>query len=343
MKIIMPILTLSRGGAQRMLAEMANRLADMGHEVTVVIPQHGTVEYPMRCPVVFRSSSVLTEHDLPAGDVIVSNYYSTVFPAQRASEQGKGLHVRLALCYEPAFLPDNVTSFASYHVTPRLFVLSRWQQELVRLNHGVNGRIVPVGVNPDFYNQHIRGQTGTGPIVSTIIRRPEGGFSAHRGQEYLLEQLAFVKANLPGTVLRLICPPGEMAVSEGLQSLLRDPRFEIRTPANDYELCYHYNETDIFVSASTYDAGSLPGLEAMRCGAALVTLYAGGNMEYCVHEGNCLMSYRYENRLAGDIIRLIVNPQLRQQLAAKGEDDSWQYTWERSARIFADGLREMLY
>lgn len=96
-------------------------------------------------------------------------------------------------------------------------------------------------------------------------------------------------------------------------------KYRFFTPLNDDELCYHYNGADIFVSSSIFDTGSLPGLEAMRCGAALVSVYSGGNLEYARHEENCLLSYRYENRIAEDVVRLIQDPALRVRLASKGK------------------------
>lgn len=61
MRLTFPILTLSRGGAQRMLAELANRLAEIGHEVVVLLPSHGIVEYEMKCPIITAPATVLTE------------------------------------------------------------------------------------------------------------------------------------------------------------------------------------------------------------------------------------------------------------------------------------------
>lgn len=340
MKLTFPILTLIRGGAQRMLAELANRMTHMGHEVVILMPAHSIVEYELACPIIFSAGSTLSEDDFPYADCIISNYYTTVPVAQRASDQGKGVHVRLALCYEPAFLPDNNLSFSTYSVTRNLFVLSRWEQEIIRLNHGIKGRIVPVGVDDEFRNMNMREAQGRQLVVSAIMRKPEGGFANHREQKYLLQQLNVVKQAHPEVQLYIISPPGEYASSAELQSLLADERYQVRTPANDIELSYHYNESDIFVSSSTYDSGSLPGLEAMRCGAALVALYSGGNLEYGVHGHNCMMSYRFENRLAEDIITLIRNKEMRERLARTGENDSRRYNWAKSAEIFHD---ELLY
>lgn len=89
MKLIFPVLTLTRGGAQRMLTELANRLTEMGHEVTILLPSDGVVEYEMKCKLIYAKEGELAASDFPAGDVIISNFYTTVEVSQRASEEGK--------------------------------------------------------------------------------------------------------------------------------------------------------------------------------------------------------------------------------------------------------------
>ncbi|WP_249597710.1 glycosyltransferase [Peribacillus frigoritolerans] len=86
----------------------------------------------------------------------------------------------------------------------------------------------------------------------------------------------------------------------------------------------------------------IPGLEAMKCGAALVTTYNGGNLDYCRHEDNALISYRYENRLGNDILRLIEDPSLRTRLAHSGEKEAEKWTWERSVTAFEHALQKMI-
>lgn len=197
MRFTFPILTLSHGGAQRMLIELTNGLTAIGHQVTLLLPVDGVISYDVRSNVVRSSLMTLNVQDFPPGDVIVSNYYTTVPIAQEASNQGKGIHVRLSLCYEPPFLPDNSLSFPSYHVTEHLIVLSRWQQDLIRLNHGITGSIVPIGVSSSFKNMKIRHSLQEPLNVTAILRNVERGFSWHREQDYLIEQLDLVKSFVP--------------------------------------------------------------------------------------------------------------------------------------------------
>ncbi|WP_339224383.1 glycosyltransferase family 4 protein [Paenibacillus sp. FSL H8-0332] len=333
MRFTFPILTLCHGGAQRMLVELTNGLTARGHQVVIVMPLGGDVSYDVHSTLLITDYTLLRESDFPVSDIIVSNFYTTVPVSQAASLNGKGMHIRLSLCYEPLFLPQNEVSFPSYHITDKLIVLSKWQQELIKLGHGISGSIVPVGISASFRNMNIRKELQEPLNITAILRKVEHGFSWHREQDYLVNQLDIVKQNFPWININFISPPDECFTSDSLRRMMNSGKYRFFTPLNDEELCYHYNGADIFVSSSIFDTGSLPGLEAMRCGAALVSVYAGGNLEYARHEENSLLSYRYENRLAADVMRLIQDPVLRNRIAAHGETDSRSWTWENSVKI----------
>ncbi|CAM3901694.1 glycosyltransferase family 4 protein [Cohnella lubricantis] len=341
MKLTFPILTLCKGGAQRMLAELVNGLVRKGHDVTIVMPSEGVIEYPVQARVIQTTRTVLRADDLPSSDAIVSNYYLTVPLSQAASEQGKGRHIRLSMCYEPVVLPNNHQSFPTYFATQSLIVISSWQQKLIELLHGIRGTVVPVGLDPVFRNLHIREQSRT-IRISAIVREPEG-FAFHRDQHYLMEELYAVKRDYPHVEIALITPPGEMYRSPALQRMRATLPYLFYTPGDDVELCYHYNQSHIFVTSSIYEAANMPGLEAMRCGAALVSAYSGGNTDYGRHGHTCLVAYRHEGSL-GQQIRLLLNrPELMQSIAAAGEQESQKWTWARSVNAFDQALREYLF
>ncbi|WP_404332367.1 glycosyltransferase family 4 protein [Mesobacillus maritimus] len=317
-----------------MLADITNYLADTGHDVTILMPQQSINEYDIRAKIIYGESvGNLVERDYPYSDLIVSNFFTTVPSAHQASQNGKGLHIRFSLCYEPVFLPEQNKSFHSYYTTPHLITISKYQQELISLLHGIKGQTVPIYINPSFQDKGIR-QQNQALQISAVVRAPEGGYAWQRDQDYLLEQLTIVKQQYPHLQINLICPPQEFYHSESLQKLRDENQFRCFTPANDQELCWLYSQSDIFVSSSVYETASLPGLEAMKCGAALATVYSGGNTEYCRHEMNCLLSYRHEKRLASDIVRLIQNPTLRKLLSTQAKQDVEQWTIERSGSIF---------
>ncbi|MCF6136895.1 glycosyltransferase family 4 protein [Pseudalkalibacillus berkeleyi] len=324
-----------------MLVELANGLSRKGHDVSFLMPPNGVIEYPVNVNVIRTAGHIIRATDIPKSDVIVSNFYTLTNTCQEASLSGKGTHVRISLCYEPVFLPDHEASFKSYHVSKNLVVLSDWQQQLVKLNHGIEGKIVPVGVSNLFKNLGIRRSTKR-VQVSGILRIPEGGYSWHREQEYLIEAFTALKRKYPSVIFNIITPPSELRSSVTLRKIHANRLFNSMTPNDDQQLNQFFNNTDIFVSASTYDTASLPGLEAMKCGAALATVYSGGNMDYCRHEENCLLSYRHENRLIQHVSSLIDNPGLRNKLAIAGEQEAIKWTWARSVNHFENALETFI-
>lgn len=349
MKLVFVIVTLCRGGAQRMLVEITNGMVQRGHDVTILMPAKGVVEFPnVKAQVVTLPRTEIKPEDYPPADFLVSNFYTTVPVTQAASELGRGMHVRLALCYEPTFLPESQPSFLSYHATDKLLVLSQWQQQIAYLNHGVRAKIVPVGVSPEFRNLHLRRKND--PLtIAAVMRMAEGNWSWHRDQDFLVGQLEQVGARHSDVQFLLICPPTEFEKSAKLKKLagrgvcsriFGRKQFRVETPRDDVELNRLYNAADIYVSASVYDAGSLPGLEAMHCGAALATTFAGGNIDYCKHEVNCLMSYRFEGTLGHNIERLVDDAGLRRRLAEEGEREASRWTWQRSVMAFEEALQE---
>lgn len=336
MKITFAALTLCKGGAQRMLVELANGLANKGHDVSFVMPPGGVIEYPNKVTVIRTKGTGIKSDDFPVSDVIVSNFYTLTNVCQQASQEGKGIHVRISLCYEPVFLDDHEASFKSYHISKNLIVLSNWQKQLINLNHGVEGKIVPVGVSDVFRNMNIRNNKKL--EVSGILRIPEGGYSWHREQEYLISVFTRLKQTYPDLKINLITPPSELNSSRWLRQMHANQLFQSLTPQNDQQLNLFLNQADIFVSSSTYDTASLPGLEAMKCGAALATVYSGGNMDYCRSGENCLLSYRHENNLFRDVSTLIQQPNLRNKFMVEGQKEAAKWTWQRSVNLFEQAL-----
>lgn len=339
MKFTFAIVTLSKGGAQRMLAEVANGLVAKGHEVDILLSDIGIVEFDMLANIKVVNSNFPLE-SFPKADVIISNFYTTVPPCDLASANDLGTHIRYAHCYEPMFLPDQAASFLSYQVTPHLFVVSEAQKKLVDVNHGLDAKVIPNGINSIFRNTNTRREQDT-LQVSAIVRLSEGGIW-HRQQEYLIDQLTLVKKAYPNIQINLFCPPQELSNSAALQKMKLLKEFNFYTPKNDEELCKLYNQTNIFVTSSIFESSLLTGIEAMKCGAALVTNYAGGNMDYAKNEVNCLVSRRGKDQIANNIIRLIEEPYLRKILATNGEEEALKWTIQRTVDTFEEEVNKII-
>ena len=65
-------------------------------------------------------------------------------------------------------------------------------------------------------------------------------------------------------------------------------------------------------------------------------------MDYCRNEHNCLLSYRYKNRLYLDIHRLINERALRQRLSRRAEVEALKWTWNHSVSQFELAMKKIV-
>jgi len=100
---------------------------------------------------------------------------------------------------------------------------------------------------------------------------------------------------------------------------------------SDEELVWLYNRTDLFVYPSLYEGFGLPLLEAMACGAAVVTSNRGSLPEVA-GDAAIVVDPLSETELADAMARVLHNRDLRASLVEKGYARASAYSWETMTR-----------
>lgn len=104
-----------------------------------------------------------------------------------------------------------------------------------------------------------------------------------------------------------------------------------------------YNTASIFLWTSEVEGFGLPALEAMACGAALVTTDNGGSRDYAIHDETALVApYPDRDALVGHVLRLLDDDAERVRIAAAGNELARTFTWERSGEQLEAFLLEYL-
>ncbi len=99
----------------------------------------------------------------------------------------------------------------------------------------------------------------------------------------------------------------------------------------DLELVTLYSMTDIFAFPSFFEGFGVPPLEAMACGAPVITSNTSALPE--VAEGAALLVNPHDiDALSAAITRLTEDEPLRAELQQKGYERARQYTWAMSAQ-----------
>lgn len=111
-----------------------------------------------------------------------------------------------------------------------------------------------------------------------------------------------------------------------------------RLPVADIRLLYSH--ADVFVFPSIYEGFGMPVLEAMACGAPVITSNTTALPEVA-GDAALLVNPEDAEELADAVIRVLEEPALRDALRAKGFKRAKQFTWERAAQRTLAVYREV--
>ncbi len=343
-------------GGFKVVYEYANRLAKH-HEVTVVHPDlllNGVPwrEYPVRLggwmlrqakvsygpgewfsidPRV-RMLTVPTLHPryIPNSDIVVATAWTTAEWVANYPES-KGRKVYFVQDYEHLMTASDTVRkrmMATYHGPFTVIVISPVLQELLSINH-VESTMIPNALDDKIYHLD-------NPIAGED--RDTIGFpyrlESYKGTPDVVAALSGLiePYNLLGKVWTFGSAPHPNL----------PPWIDYHRHPSDCELSALYNHTKIFVVGSHFEGWGLPGMEAMACGAALVSTSNGGAAAYATHDVNALISpVRHPSFLEQHVSHLLNDDELRQRLANKGIETIAGYNWNQSVHS-VDVLFEQL-
>ncbi|MDD5491404.1 MAG: glycosyltransferase family 1 protein, partial [bacterium] len=145
----------------------------------------------------------------------------------------------------------------------------------------------------------------------------------------LIQAFRKVKEEQNDLKLVIVGNRGEL-YSEELQEQVATGDIILTGYVPEEELVYLYNGASIFAFPSLYEGFGLPILEAMACGAPVITsnVYS---MPEVAGEAASLIDPENAKEIAAAIGRLINDQEFRKGLVAKGLARARQFTWEKTA------------
>jgi len=104
---------------------------------------------------------------------------------------------------------------------------------------------------------------------------------------------------------------------------------------SDEDLCALYSSCRVFIYPSIYEGFGLPPLEAMACGAPVITSRIPAIVE-TVGTAACLITPTDVPALSRRIIELLEDTGQRKKLSEAGQTRAAEFSWERTARLTRD-------
>jgi glycosyltransferase involved in cell wall biosynthesis len=322
-------------GGVRAILTYADRLAALGHEVSLVVPAGGRGaawwrnvrgQSPDWMPGFRPGITWVTRWSaggLPDGDVVVATAWQTA-PVAAEAPARCGAKFYLVQHYESLYHGEPERVDATYRLPLAQIVISTWLRDVLRERFGSEAQVLVTPVDRALFRRVPVTVTTSRPRVLMLHHE-----YAWKGVEDGLAAVARVRARVPG--LRLVGfgvkPPRG-----------RPPYDEFHANLPQPQLAVLYSGCDIYLCPSWDEGLGMPPMEAMACGAALVTYDNGGCRDYARDGETALVAPRRDvDALVAGLLRLGTDETLRARIAAAGT--AWVTTafdWDRAvARLAA--------
>jgi glycosyltransferase involved in cell wall biosynthesis len=200
-------------------------------------------------------------------------------------------------------------------------------------------RVVPVGIDPDVFTPPPadRPRDPCSIVVTTSADVPL------KGLVHLLEAVAKLRTERPVrlTVVGSARPGGPAEAALDRLALRDAVRFT--GPLPEADLVRLLQSAAVVAIPSLYEGFSLPAIEAMACGTALVTTDAGALPEVVGSKAGLRVRAGDVGELTAALQLVLDSPSLADQLGRAGRRRVLaSYTWRSTAERTADWYREVL-
>ncbi len=225
---------------------------------------------------------------------------------------------------------------------PRIVVVSENSIKDIHTDMGVSYdrmRLVPVGVDPDLFKPLPHVARIPGRLITTA-----SADVALKGLSYLLEAMAKLRTERDVT-LTIIGKPKEGKSMDLIHSLGLAPHVEFVSGVTDERIVELYAEAELAVVPSLYEGFSLPAIEAMVTGTALVATDGGALPEVTGNDGETVLSCPAGDAgaLAAAIGLGLDDATLRARIGAAGRQRVLErWTWRTCAEQTVEQYREVL-
>jgi glycosyltransferase involved in cell wall biosynthesis len=225
---------------------------------------------------------------------------------------------------------------------PRIVVVSENSIQDIHTDMGVDldrMRLVPVGVDPELFRPIPDVARVPGRLITTA-----SADVALKGLGFLLEAVAKLRTERDVSLTIIGRPKAghsmDLIESRGLQRCVNWV-----SGVSDERIVELYAEAELAVVPSLYEGFSLPAIEAMATGTALVATDGGALPEVTGTDGDTVLQCAAGDAgaLAATIRRGLDDPELRARVGDAGRRrvvDRW--TWRRCAELTVDQYREVL-
>lgn len=308
-------------GGSKVILEYANRISQKGHTVTLISYDRRPNWFPLNDSINFIQ--VPSNRDwkdfIPKCDVLVATSWKCIYTA---IESEKGPVVFFEQGGSHIFDVENLsqqkinTVKNRLRLVPFVYTVSSYAKEKLKEIYDVNSSVICIAVdNNIFYPRE--NSLHSSQIEITIIGSEDFKF---KNIPNILQAFRILSKQYSNLHLNWISQTDPQNNPE--PAIVNPPQKTIGDILR---------KTDIYICNSEYESFGLPTLEAMCCGAAVITTDTGGMRDFAINNENALFTKKDDiNDIVNKVKMLIEDPLLRQRLSTNGLITSQKFNWEDS-------------
>lgn len=345
---VLPQYPLHISGGYKIAFEYANRLADDNFNVSILFINDGAPHF-LKIPnfskkiimnlltkkkikgfklnpkiKVYSSTDFKIKFKIRKTDIAIATAAVTVKKTLNLFPK-KSKKIYLIQDYE-VWDMDKDELYQTYNLGLKNIVISKWLKEIVDKHTSTPSTYIRNPINVNIYKMYNPINKRNKYTVGLLYHK-----ALHKGCKYALEALFRVKRKYPQ--LKVIM----FGTSK--------PKFKLPAwidfhyNASQRETVKIYNSVSIFVCGTIREGFGLTGLEAMACGAALVSTDYQGVREYAESNKNALLSpVKDTDALYENIVKLIEHPNEIEKLVKNGQKAVKKFSWENAYYQFKQAI-----
>lgn len=216
--------------------------------------------------------------------------------------------------------------YKTYNLGFKKIVVSKWLKKIVDDHSDTKSIYIQNPININKYKINTPISQRNKYILGMLYHE-----SAGKGCKYTLKAIENLRKKYPKLQLIMFGTPKKPQNLPSWISYYRN--------ATQEQTISIYNKISIFAVGALNEGFGLTGLEAMACGAALITTDFPAVYEYAENKETALISHRKNVReMEKNIDYLIQNNDYRCQLAEKGAQSAKAFSWESAYNKFKKAI-----
>lgn len=282
-------------------------------------------EFESNVNIMYTSS--LREKNIPDADVTIATAYETVlWLKQYSDKKGKKIYFIQGLETWADSEDAIINSWKTEQI--RKIVISKYLLSIGEKNGIFDLTYIPNAIDRSKYRIY-NDYKNRSNLIAMVYSS-----SAVKGAKYGLQAIKEIKkAYADMTVVMFGKEKRPTDFPEWIEY--------VENPEQEFIIQQIYNKAKIFVCSSLSEGWGLPPMEAMACGAAVVTTDCGGVRDFAIPDQTAIVcSVRDAEGIKAGVQKLLNNERLRIQLVENALKKIEEFDWEDNTRKFINVLEQ---